>query len=119
MSGNQPVPEQYPVDKVLPAEVATSASQLLQYQRCPVFSWDWWWRRAIFLAPLAIIRSVADGNVHGVFSHDASEAWSVAWRCAVFGLTFIGSGTLLAVMVRHARLRQPVESALVTAAIIA
>jgi hypothetical protein len=117
--GNKRVLEQYPVNKVLPAEVATSASQLLQYQRYPVFSWEWWWRRTIFLAPLAIIRSVADGNVHGVFSHDAAEAFSVAWRCAVLGITFVGCGTLMAVMVRHARLRQAVESALVTVAIIA
>jgi signal transduction histidine kinase len=119
MGGNQCVLGQYPINKLLPAEVATSASQLLQYQRYPVFSWEWWWRRAMFLVPFAIIRSVADGNIHGVFSHNAAEAFGVAWRCSVLGLTFVGGGTLLAVLIRHARFRQPLESVFVSVAIIA
>lgn len=108
----------YPIDRSLPPEVATFASQLLQYQRYPVFSWAWWWRRAIFLAPLAIIESVADGNVHGAFSHDAQEALSVAWRYAVAGLIFVGGGTALAVGVRHVRLRQAPERVFVTSAVV-
>jgi hypothetical protein len=108
----------YPIDRSLPADVATSASPFLQYQRYPVFSWIWWWRRALLLVPLAIIQAIGNGNVHGVFSHDAGEAFSVAWRCAIAGFMFVAGGPLLAVAVRHVRLNQSLERALVTCAIV-
>jgi signal transduction histidine kinase len=109
---------QHSIEASLPRDVATSASPLLKYQQYPVFSWAWWWRRALLFAPLAIIEAVADGNVHGVFSKDAVEAFGVALRCAIAGLLFIGGGTLLAVAARHAKLRQVFESILITIAIV-
>lgn len=118
MLRGRPLQDQYQIDRPLPTEVTTAASQLLQYQRYPVFSWGWWWRRAIFFMPLAIIEAIADGNVHGVFSHDAAEAFAIAWRCAVVGLAFVGAGTLLAVGARHAGMRQSLERILVAVAVI-
>ncbi|HKE94370.1 MAG TPA: histidine kinase [Povalibacter sp.] len=108
----------FPIDAALPPEVTTAASQLLQYQRRPVFSWGWWWRRAIFLAPVAIIQGVSNGIGHGVFAHDAVQALAVAIRCALSGVMFIGGGTLLATALRHLGLRQSHERFLVVTAIV-
>ena len=72
----------YPIDSSLPAEVSTTASQLLQYLRYPVFSWAWWWRRMLFFAPIAIVSAVSSGNVHGIFARDAIEGLWVASHVA-------------------------------------
>jgi hypothetical protein len=109
----------YPIDKSLPAEVATAASQLLQYLRYPVFSWAWWWRRMLFFAPIAIVTAISSGNVHGAFAHDAMEGLSVAWRAAVASAWFLGGGVLLAVAVRHSRLGSTLERTLIIVAVIA
>jgi signal transduction histidine kinase len=108
-----------PVDRSLPAEVATSASQLLQYLRYPVFSWSWWWRRLIFFAPVAIVMAVSDANEHGTFVQDASQALSIAWRAAIAYVLFVAGGPLLAVAARHAHLPQTVERVLVVLGIVA
>lgn len=109
----------YPIDKSLPAEVATAASQLLQYLRYPVFSWSWWWRRMLFFAPIAIVSALSSGNVHGAFARDAVEGLSVAWRAAVASAWFLGGGVLLAVAVRHSRLGATLERALVILVVVA
>jgi signal transduction histidine kinase len=108
----------YPIDKSLPAEVATAASQLLQYLRYPVFSWPWWWRRMVFFAPLAAVIAIANGNDHGEFAHSASEGLAVAWRAAIVSTWFVGGGALIATLIRHAGLRQDAERALIVIAII-
>jgi hypothetical protein len=110
---------QYPIDKSLPADVATSASQLLQYLRYPVFSWSWWWRRMLFFAPLALVAAVSSGNIHGAFASDALEGLSVAWRAVLANTWFLGGGVLMAVAVRHARLPSTAERVLVVVAIVA
>jgi Histidine kinase len=109
--------QQYPVDKALPPEVTTAASQLLQYLRYPVFSWSWWWRRAIFLLPIGVIIAAVNGNAHGVFAHDAAQAFAIAWRSAVIAMLLVGGGTLLAVAVRHAHLAKSFERVLLVLAI--
>lgn len=109
--------QKFPIDKSLPAEISTAASQLLQYQRRPVFSWSWWWRRLLFFGPVAIILAVSDGNSHGMFAQDAGQGLSVAWRYAVEALVFVGGGTLLATGVRHLAIRQGLEGFLVTLAV--
>jgi signal transduction histidine kinase len=113
------VTQQPPIDKYLPADVATTASQLLQYLRYPVFSWSWWWRRMFFFAPVAAVIAIATGNDHGEFAHSAGEALAVAWRTAIVSTWFVGGGALIAVLIRHAGLRQDVERVLIVAAVIA
>jgi hypothetical protein len=110
---------QYPIDKSLPADVAASASQLLQYLRFPVFSWSWWWRRMLFFAPLAIVAALSSGNIHAAFANDALEGLSVAWRAVLANGWFLGGGVLLAVAVRHARFAPAVERVLVVLAVLA
>jgi two-component sensor histidine kinase len=110
--------QQVPIDKSLPADVATAASQLLQYLRYPVFSWSWWWRRMMFFAPVAVVVAIATGNDHGVFAQSAPQALAVAWHAAVAAMWFVGGGALLAVLVRHAKLRQDLERVLIVTAII-
>jgi hypothetical protein len=109
---------QYPIDKSLPSDVATAASQLLQYLRYPVFSWSWWWRRMVFFAPVAAALAIANGNDHGEFAQSASQALAVAWRAAVVSTWFVGGGALMAVLIRHAGLRRDVERVLIVIAII-
>jgi len=113
------VAQQYPIEKSLPSDVATAASQLLQYLRYPVFSWAWWWRRLLFFAPLAAVIAIATGNDHGDFVKSSSQALSLAWHAALVSIWFVGGGTLLAVLVRHAGLRQDIERILVVLAIVA
>jgi hypothetical protein len=110
--------QQYPIDKSLPPEVATTASQLLQYLRYPVFSWSWWWRRMIFFTPLAGVLALTYGNDHGEFAHSAVQALSVALHAAVVSTWFVGGGVLLAVFIRHAGLREDVERVLIVIAIV-
>jgi hypothetical protein len=111
--------QQYPIEKSLPSEVATTASQLLQYLRYPVFSWAWWWRRMIFFAPVATVVAIATGNDHGAYVHSALQAADVAWRVATVSTSFVGGGVLLAVLIRHAGLRQSIERVLIVLAVIA
>lgn len=111
--------QKYPINKSLPAEVSTAASHLLQYQRWPVFSWSWWWRRLLYFAPLAVILAVSDGNSHGMFAQDAMQGLSVAWHYAVEALVFVGGGTLLATGVRHLATRPALEGLLLALAVIA
>jgi hypothetical protein len=110
---------QYPIEKSLPSEVATTASQLLQYLRYPVFSWAWWWRRMIFFAPVATVIAIATGNDHGAYVHSAMQAADVAWRVAAVSTWFVGGGVLLAVLIRHAGLPQGIERMLIVLAVIA
>jgi hypothetical protein len=111
--------QQYPIDRSLPAEVATAASQLLQYLRYPVFSWSWWWRRMLFFAPVAAVIAIAAGNDHGDFAQSSTQAFSVAWRAAVVSTWFVGGGSLIAVGIRHAGLKRHLERMLIVLAIIA
>lgn len=116
--------QKYPIDKSLPAEISTAASQLLQYQRRPVFSWSWWWRRLLYFGPIAVIFAISDGNSHGMFARDAMQGLLVAWHYAVEALVFVGGGTLLATGLRHLTTRHRVtrpgfEGLLLTAAVIA
>jgi hypothetical protein len=113
------VAQQYPIEKSLPSDVATAASQLLQYLRYPVFSWAWWWRRMLFFAPLAAVIAIATGNDHGDFVESSSQALSLALRAALVSTWFVGGGALIAVFVRHAGLRLDIERVLVVLAIVA
>ncbi len=115
--------QKLPIDKSLPVEISTAASQLLQYQRRPVFSWAWWWRRMLYFGPIAIIYAISDGNSHGMFAQDALQGLSVAWHYAVEALVFVGGGTLLATGIRHFVTRDSVtrrgfEGLLITLAVI-
>ena len=111
--------QQYPIESSLPSEVATTASQLLQYLRYPVFSWAWWWRRMLFFAPLAAVIAFATGNDHGDFVKSSSQAFAIAWHAALVSSWFVGGGALIAVAIRHANLRQDIERILVVLAIVA
>lgn len=113
------VVQQYPIEKSLPSDVATAASQLLQYLRYPVFSWAWWWRRMLFFAPLAAVIAIATGNDHGEFVKSSSQALSLALHAVLVSTWFVGGGALIAVLVRHAGLRQDIERILVVLAIVA
>jgi len=108
----------YPIDEPLPAEVAASGGRILRFQRYPVFGWPWYWRRLALVLPLILLAAYATGTEHAAFAHDSDEGFAVSWRVAVAYLLLVGGGQLFAVVIRHARLSQSKEYALLVFAIL-
>jgi len=110
----------YPLDCALPSDVALGGDSLVAfYQRFPIFSVSWVWRRALLFLPFAVIPALFAGLAHGMMVKDLREAVIrgllvfSAYSCAVC------LGPAMAAVVRHMRLPERTEQQWVNVVVIA
>jgi sensor histidine kinase YesM len=95
----------YPLSRALPSDVALGGESIAAfYQRYPIFSWPWAWRRLLLFLPFAIVPALIRGMSHGASVNDMADTLNITVRYVGTNLVAIGLGPLAAAMVRHARL---------------
>jgi len=105
-------------DASLPSDVtAGGLGQLFIYQQYPAFTWTWFKRRALVVAPFAL----AYGSFMGVWHASSMTTWADAFplgiRSVASVLVAVGAGPLLATLIRYRRLPYRIEVGLVVLAI--
>jgi hypothetical protein len=104
----------YSLSRALPSDVALGGESIAAfYQRYPIFSWPWAWRRFLLFLPFAIVPALIRGMSHGASVNDMADTLNITVRYVGANLVAIGLGPLAAAMVRHARLATRVERWLV------
>jgi two-component sensor histidine kinase len=111
-------PYRFPLGEPLPADVAAPGGRFLRFQSYPAFGWSWYWRRLAVLLPLVALGAYAAGAEHGAYVSNFAQGFEVAWRAMVAYLILVGGGPLLGVAVRHARLSESREYALLVFAVL-
>ncbi len=108
----------YSLTHALPADVASTEDGFAGfYQKYPVFSWPWCWRRLIIFGPFAIVGGVLYGMSHGLTVKDWWEGSAVGAHIVAANFVIVSAGTLLAAIVRHARPGR-IEGLLVVTAVL-
>ena len=112
-------PPAYALGAALPDEVAVAApSRLTQYQRYPVYSWPWCWRRSVLIGPLALALALLEGLSHGTTVGGFREGLWVTVHHMAANLVILMAGGLLASAARYRRFPLRLERVLVVAAIL-
>lgn len=99
--------------KTVPAAFQGQPAEL----RSRVFSWSWFWRRALFFFPAAIVTGLAFGSWHGTSMGTMAEGLDLSARAAIACLVVVSLGPALAVLARRRGLAPRAERLWVVAAI--
>jgi hypothetical protein len=109
----------YSLREALPAQVFRAGARgFATYRNFPVFSWPWWWRRALIFGPIALPLGIIGGINIGVQTKDPALALRVISVALPVWLAIMLLGPALATAIRHLRLRPAIERVAVVAAIV-
>jgi hypothetical protein len=109
----------YELNRPLPPDVTAGAAGFIQYyQKYPVFSWPWAWRRMAVFGIVAVLAGISFGASHGLTVKVGWEGTAVAVIIAAGNIVLVGAGPALGALVRHARFPRPVESVLIVVSVI-
>jgi hypothetical protein len=109
----------YPLDRELPSDVALGGDSIAAfYQRFPIFSFSWVWRRALLFTPFAVIPAMFAALAHGLMVEDVHEAITRGLLVFAAYASAVCLGPLTAAVVRRAKLAERAEQRLVHIVVI-
>ena len=109
----------HPLDRRLPHDVAAGESAFIQfYQKYPVFSWPWAWRRTVVFGSVGVVAGFTFGISHGLFLHSVWEALAVSLACAAANVALVGAGPVLGAAIRHRHWPRGIESMMLIIAVV-
>jgi hypothetical protein len=109
----------HPLNRPLPPDVAAGESAFIQFfQKYPVFSWPWAWRRTVVFGSLGALAGVSFGISHGLFVRSTWEALTVSLACTGANLVLVGAGPAMAAFFRHRGWPVRLERALIVATVV-
>jgi hypothetical protein len=110
----------YALDRPLPPDVAAGEAPLIRfYQKYPVFSWPWAWRRTAIFGAVGLLAGFSFGASHGLSVRVFWEGLAVGTACGLANVILVAAGPMFAALVRRWDVPRSAERWLIVAAVIA